>query len=234
MPFQSAIYSKQAPAIEGDFATANPRSSIAAGEGAYVAGPLGVIVGRFARANPANNLVTNADPGVPSRLGFVHRDGQRSLITAFLGQAVTSVLPGTEITLMGAGDYWGRFPVAPVVNQKVYASYLDGTLSAAPTGSPPAGASFTGVIAVTTGVLTASAVTGTIMVGAPISGAGVPAGTIVTGFLSGTLGGAGTYSTNITTAVASTAMTTTGAVETEFRIEVAYGAGELSQFGSKG
>ena len=65
---------------------------------------------------------------------------------------------------------------------------------------------FTGVITVTTGVLTASAVTGQLYVGAPITGTGVPGGTVITALGTGT-GGAGTYNTNITTAVASTAMT---------------------------
>jgi hypothetical protein len=68
-------------------------------------------------------------------------------------------------------------------------------------------ASFTGVIAVTTGILTASAVTGTIAIGQTISGAGVPAGTVIVSQTGGTTGGAGTYQTNIVTAVSSTAMT---------------------------
>lgn len=67
-------------------------------------------------------------------------------------------------------------------------------------------ASFTGVIAVATGILTASSVTGTIAVGQTILGSGVPAGTKVTALIGGT-GGAGTYQTNIATAVSSTAMT---------------------------
>lgn len=70
-------------------------------------------------------------------------------------------------------------------------------------------ASFTGVIAVTTGVLTVSALAagGYIAVGSPLSGTGVPGGTVITAQLTGTAGGEGTYQTNIITAVASTAMT---------------------------
>ena len=64
-----------------------------------------------------------------------------------------------------------------------------------------------GVIAVTTGVLTISgSPTGTWEVGMIVLGSGVPAGTYITSLGTGT-GGAGTYNTNITTAVASTAMT---------------------------
>ena len=65
----------------------------------------------------------------------------------------------------------------------------------------------TGVIAVTTGILTISgSPTGTWQVGMAVKGTGVPAGTYITALGTGT-GGSGTYYTNITTAVASTAMT---------------------------
>lgn len=68
---------------------------------------------------------------------------------------------------------------------------------------------FTGVVAVTTGILTLSATgTGTLALGMSITGTGVPSGTYVKALLTGTLGAAGsTYSTNIITAVASTALT---------------------------
>lgn len=68
---------------------------------------------------------------------------------------------------------------------------------------------FTGAIAVTTGILTLSATgTGTLVLGMSITGTGVPSGTYVKALLSGTLGAAGsTYSTNIRTAVASTTLT---------------------------
>jgi hypothetical protein len=63
-------------------------------------------------------------------------------------------------------------------------------------------------IAVTTGILTVGGtVAGALyQVGQLLTGTGVPANTYITGYISGT-GGAGTYSTNITTAVASTAIT---------------------------
>ena len=65
----------------------------------------------------------------------------------------------------------------------------------------------TGVIAVTTGILTISgSPTGTWQVGQFIYGTGVPAGTYITSLGTGT-GGNGTYYTNCYTAVSSTAMT---------------------------
>jgi hypothetical protein len=68
---------------------------------------------------------------------------------------------------------------------------------------PPA-ITYTGEIAVTTGILTVTAAsTGAhLSVGMPVLGTGVPAGTIITALGTGT-GGNGTYQTNIATAVAS-------------------------------
>jgi len=70
---------------------------------------------------------------------------------------------------------------------------------------------FTGAIAVTTGILTLSATgTGTFALGQSLAGTGVPSGTYVKALLTGTLGAAAsTYSTNITTTVASTTLTGT-------------------------
>jgi hypothetical protein len=66
---------------------------------------------------------------------------------------------------------------------------------------------FTGSIAVTTGLLTVTAVaSGTITLGMSIGGALLPQGVVITAFGTGT-GGTGTYSTNYYTAVASGSIT---------------------------
>jgi hypothetical protein len=67
--------------------------------------------------------------------------------------------------------------------------------------------SFTGVISTT--VLTASAVTGTIAVGQLITGTGVTAGTTITALGTGT-GGAGTYTVSASQTVSSTTITVVG------------------------
>lgn len=82
------------------------------------------------------------------------------------------------------------------------------------------GASFTGSISGLT-LTVASALTGNIGVGMVLSGAGgggVTANTAVTGQLTGTPGGLGTYSVNITQTVTSTTITgTSGAADTLYR-----------------
>lgn len=224
--FQRSVNAQPAPAVEGDFASANPRRSMLAGPSALVAGALGVAIGRFAFAANSNGVVTTAHPGAAARCGFVQRD-QIALITAWLGSDTMLVPAGLEITLFDGGDFWGRFAAGAAIGQKVFANYADGSLVAGTAGSPPAGASFTGVIAAS--VLTVSALTGVVVPGAPLSGTGVDAGSYVGPQLTGSPGGVGTYSVVGDTTAASTAMTTLGAFETPFFVQSAAASGELAK-----
>lgn len=219
--FQKQVNYQPAPAVEGDFASANPNASVVAGPGAFVAGTAGATIGRFAWAD-ANGLVTNAGSGVPT--GFIHRDLQ-GIMFNLLDQDTMLIPDGYNVTLMSAGDFWAKTLTTATVGQKVYATYGSGAITTGPTGSPPAGASFTGAIAGNT--LTVSAVaSGTLAVGQPVSGAGVTAGTVITALGTGT-GGAGTYTVNTAQTVASEAMTTLGGVETKWFVAAAAAANEL-------
>lgn len=223
MDFQRSINTEPAPAVDGDFASANPRASMLAGPGALVAGPLGVVVGRFARANFSTGVATNADPGAGafgSALGFCARPGNTAQITAWLGQSSMIVLAGREITLHVRGDFWARFAGGATPGQKVFASFADGSAIAGTAGSPPAGAVVTAVGgAVVTGsiattVLTVTAVTsGTLGIGSVLSGSGVTAGTTITALGTGT-GGVGTYTVSVSQTAASTTITATNQIMT--------------------
>lgn len=222
MGFQTQVNITPAPAVEGDFASANPRASVVAGPGALVAGADGVTVGRFAWAD-ANGVVSNSGAGVPT--GFVHRDMQ-ALITEWLGEASMVIPQGLMVTLHNQGDFWARTSTAAVIGQKVYANFATGAISTGPTGTPPAGAAFTGSIAAT--VLTVTAVaSGTLAAGQPVSGTGVSAGTVIVNQLTGTPGGIGTYTVSPSQTVASGALTTKGGVETSWSVVSAADAGEL-------
>jgi hypothetical protein len=220
--FQREIHTEPAPAVDGDFASANPRASMLAGPAALVAGPLGVIVGRFARANFNTGVATNADPGVgaSSALGFVARQGNIASIIQWLGESSMMVMAGREITLHAAGDFWTRFAAGATPGQKVFASYGDGTAVAGAAAGTVAGAVVTAVGgAVVTGaiagtVLTVSAVTsGTLGVGSVLSGTGVTAGTTITALGTGT-GGVGTYTVTPSQTAASTTITATNQILT--------------------
>ena len=81
-------------------------------------------------------------------------------------------------------------------------------------------------------VLTTSAVTGTIDPYSTIAGSGVTAGSTLKGQLTGTPGGAGTYTVVGTTTASSTAMTSTGATETKWSVGSAAANGELFKMSS--
>lgn len=135
MAFQTTMNVNPAPAVEGDFASANPRASVLAGPGALVTGSAGVTIGRFAWAD-ANGLVLNSGTGAPS--GFVHRE-QQGVITEWLGRSTMLVPKGLPITLHNAGDFWVRTATAATIGQKIFASITDGTVQTGAAGATIAG-----------------------------------------------------------------------------------------------
>jgi hypothetical protein len=70
-------------------------------------------------------------------------------------------------------------------------------------------------------------VTGAFVVGQPLSGTGVVAGTTITALGTGT-GGDGTYYVSNNTAVASTTITAAGAVETRWFVQLSCAPGEIT------
>lgn len=208
--FQSTVNTAQAPAVEGDFASKNPRYFYLAGPGGCVVGPAGVLIGRFAWATapldgddtPAT--VTNSGFGPPA--GIIHRE-QQGMITTYLTPAGMFVPQGFEIAITTSADFWimNRGTTEAVPGQKCYAAFADGSASFNDAGTPsgggtstastiaPATATFTAAIADNVMTVTGS-VTGTIYPGSTLSGAGVPSDTIITQQLAGgTPGGDGTY-----------------------------------------
>lgn len=229
--FQTAVGYQPAPAVEGDFATSNPRNNVLAGPGALVAGPAGVVIGRFAWWSPSS-LDADGAPAIVNSFGsgpvtgFVHREMQ-ALITAYLTEFGMTIPGGFGVTLFSAGDFWAknRGTTAVQVGMKAYASLTDGSVSFAATGSPPGSASVTGSIAASTASVTGSIAgnlmtvtavgSGVVVPGGTLSGTGVASGTQVvsqvTPLLAGeTTGGIGRYTVNIPNqAVASTTISET-------------------------
>lgn len=216
--FQTQVGAAMAPAVEGDFADTNPRTSVLAGPGGLVSGANGVTIGRFAWWD-----FTFLDPnGTPLRVnnngagpvtGFVHRHGQ-AFITQFLADASMLIPSGQQMALMSSGSYWVRNAgtTEAQIGQKAYASFKDGTVTFAATASPAQGASVTGSVAASTAsvtgsiagdLLTVTAVgSGVLVNGGTLSGTNVATGTQVvsqiTPLLAGeTVGGIGRYSVNI-------------------------------------
>jgi hypothetical protein len=135
MGFQSTVNLYQAPGVEGDFASANPRASVVAPESGFVADTAGVTVGRFAWATGAK--VLSSGTGVPT--GFVHRE-QQALITAYLGEASNVIPVGQPVTIMRTGDYYVTSTVAAAtVGQKAFAKLTDGTMQPGNAGATISG-----------------------------------------------------------------------------------------------
>lgn len=224
--FQSTVNLQQAPAVAGDFASANPRASVLAGEGALVAASGGCVVGRFAWLS--GNNASNAGTGSPT--GFVHRE-MNALITVFLAEASNTVLGGYPVTLFNEGDFWAKTLTDAVRGDNIYADHNTGAVAAGATKP----ATFTGTASFATNVMTVTVDTdGEIKVGDYVTSAGVAAGTTVTALGTGT-GGTGTYTLSTSPGTISAQAVTTSSYEsTNFKAASAADADELVKISTWG
>lgn len=199
MGFQTQVNQQPAPAVAGDFASANPRATVLAGPGALVAGSDvpsgytlgGVVVGRFAWAAPGTSVnqssgetdgmvtVSNTGSGAPT--GFLHRE-QQGVITVWLQEATELVPSGLPVTLHSAGDFWvvNAGASASAVDDNIYA--LNATGEAVPGTSVPADATLT-TITVVANDLNVSAIAVNAFSSCAISGTTLTVTTITTGGL---------------------------------------------------
>lgn len=224
--FQTRVNIQNPPAVAGDFASANPRSTFLAGPGGLVAGAYGVNVGHFAWVAPDFKTVNSFSDGAVAPDGFVHRE-QQALITIYLASSSNLVPEGFMVTLHNGGDFWvyNNGPAALTKGATVYAGYADGgAYSSAPSGASGTaslgatataaiGSTSTGtVVAGNANQITLSTLTGLVSIGDTIAGTGVPANTVITAQISGTAGVAGVYETSNQTTAAAATITTFGTV----------------------
>ena len=141
MPFQTQIQTTQAPAVAGDFASANPRHSTLSVPGGFIAGPSGLTVGLFAWADTATGtILANSGTGTPSC--FVHRELNAD-ITTYLAEFGMTIPPGKYVgEMFSSGDFWAKNAGAGAVTKgmKAFANTTNGTISFAATGATVAGA----------------------------------------------------------------------------------------------
>jgi hypothetical protein len=228
---QSSVTVQPAVGVVGDFASANPRFSQLAGPGAIVAGPSGLVIGKFAwlsysqvDGDGAPAAANNFGSGPVA--GFVGR-AQQGLITTYLTAYGMTIPAGFQATLFSGGDFWALNTGSAAARPgfKAYASYTTGDVTFAAAGAPTttsaattaiaAGTAATGTGTILENTLTISGVSNTIYPGAVVTGTGVATGTTIVSQISGTPGGAGRYAVNIPSqSVASTALTITPYVMT--------------------
>lgn len=200
--FPSQVQAYQAPGMPGDFASANPRSTVLAGSGALVAGQGvidgvlvdGAVVGRFGwlsyqgvDGDGAPAVVDTFGAGMPA--GLVHRS-QQGLITQYLAVATEYLLKGFQIELFSIVDMWVRNANASaqaLPNMKAFARFRDGAVLFAAAGASPSGGSSTASIAAATSSVEGSIVNNTMTVTVVNSGVVRPGTTISgTNVLTGT------------------------------------------------
>jgi hypothetical protein len=211
MGFQQQVNIQPAPAVAGDFASANPRANVLAGPGGLIVGSntpvgltqAGVLVGRFAWTSPGTALNVNSGEtdgavyvnsnGAGAPAGFVHRE-QQALITVFLAQATNLVPVGLPITLHNEGDFWAvnASAAASAIGQTIYAINATGAAWPAVAGTPPTDATLT-TITVVANTANVSAAAVNAFSSAYISGTTLTITTVTTGglFLNQAISGTG-------------------------------------------
>jgi hypothetical protein len=230
MAFQTSVSANLAPGLEGGFAGYNPYFSlITPDEGMFVAGAVGPYVGRMAFVNTATGLVTSQHPGVTTvRVGFLHRDQPVVANTTMLSGGSNQVVAGTPVDVMEDGTMWARFAGGAAIGQKVYASFADGSCSAAATG---AASTVTRSVTTTNTSTTISYTGGAIYPGSPISGTGIPAGAYIVSVNA-------TAGTAVLSAAATASGTVTGTfttnIETAWTVRSTAGSSELAKISVRG
>lgn len=224
--FQTRVNQQNPPAVAGDFASANPVSTVLAGPGGLVAGFEGLIVGHFAWVAPDFKTANSFADGPVAPDGIVHRESQ-ALITIYLASSSLLIPSGFMATLHNGGDFWiyNNGPAALTKGATVYAQYSDGgAYSSAPSGASGTGSvgstntaaigstSTGSVVAGNPNMIDLTSVTGVISVGDTMSGVGVPENTVVQAQISGTTGGAGRYQLSNENTAAAATITTYGTV----------------------
>ena len=150
MPFPNSMNLTQAPAVEGDFASDNPRNALSGAPGAWVAGSGGVLIGRFVWGDlgATDSILLNAGSGVPH--AFVAREFGDALITTYLTESGMLIPQGFPVPAFNHGDFWCKNSAGStaVIGQKAYASNTTGQIQFANAGGSISGYTETKFIAV--------------------------------------------------------------------------------------
>lgn len=140
MTFQTAINLQQAPGIEGDACSVNPRQTLLNPvEGAFVAGSNGLTMGRFAWIDTDGKTLNNAGSGAPN--GFVKRSIVGA-ITTYLAESGLAYQPGAGVgDVFSGGDFWAKNAGsgASAIGNKAFASTTTGAVQFAAAGATVAG-----------------------------------------------------------------------------------------------
>lgn len=155
MGFQTAINRNPPIAVEGDFASAGVYHSVLAGSQKLVAAATGMIIGRFAWADPTTGLTGNvkANAGANPVLGFARRGENTAMITGYLQEASMTVPKGFGVTIYDRGDFWAKTTTTATVGQAVFANDTTGAISTGAAGATIAGSTETKFVVASAGAV---------------------------------------------------------------------------------
>lgn len=106
-----------------------PYASVDAGQGSLQAGTMpgqsGIAAGRFGWANPADGIVLNTRVTAQDQLGVVI-SRRVNWESAYWSKGSRWLRTGYNITMMGNGAFWLRFPAGAFRGDVVYADLTDG------------------------------------------------------------------------------------------------------------
>jgi hypothetical protein len=207
--FQNVVNNLPAPGAPGDFASANPFSSVLSANGASLVAPAGgLTVGNFFWVGPLGQCSQSYVSGW--QVAFLGRN-QQALITEFLGEATLVVPEGFMVTGFNGGDFFAYFADGATALATVYANETTGAPEMQTTNTVTGEVGFTGTASFATDVMTVVTQTsGLILPGDVVTSSSVTAGTTIVAQLTGTPGAVGsTYSLSTTPGTIATQAATT-------------------------
>lgn len=188
---------------------------------------------------PAGTTIVSQTSGTPGGAGVYETSVATTASAATITSYGVTVVVSATTGLISIGDTisgGAGFPVgATVVAQVSGTPGGAGTYTLSAPGTAYV-ASATGVTTFGTVLNVTAVASGTIAVGQPVSGTGIPAGAVIASQVSGTAGGVGIYTVSVaaTAYAASTAITTTAGVLTKFKAQSVAAVGELVKISTWG
>lgn len=141
MGFPNQINLNPPIGVEGAFASASNTHNVLASDGEFVAGPDGVIIGRFAWADYETHQATTAKPAdiTNCAIGFVGRGSNAAVIYNWLAESSMVIPKSYGVTLFDRGDFFVKTTTAATIGQSVFASDTTGEIATGAAGATIAG-----------------------------------------------------------------------------------------------
>lgn len=142
MAFPNTMNLTQAPAVEGQCASLNPRHALPGAAAAWTAGTGGVVLGRFAWGDLTGTDAILVSNGTGAPTCIVANEMGAAMITVYLTEYGMTIPAGYQVPgAFIAGDFWVKNTgsATSAVGNKAYAKNTDGTILFDATGQSHSG-----------------------------------------------------------------------------------------------